>query len=137
MDKKAVQTQKAIEKLERLAGMELAEWVARDFEENGRLCYSDHGILFGIEANPEFSDIVEEFEKKHDATVYHLMLTRMCGFDLLTLLAVGGEDDWIQELECFKEGYACAWVANLTDRKLSEWGDVGFRVASGGMVRTF
>ena len=57
------------------------ETVLKEFKENNTIYYSEYinqniqGILYWVSNKDEYTEIVEEFEKKNNALVYHIIST--------------------------------------------------------------
>ena len=84
---------------------------------------------------------VEEFEKKHENyKVYHCIRSHTEFGELLSMLYVNGNDEEFEEdKENFDydiaDGYAFAYVKNLTDDWCSEFGSIGIQSVNGGVQR--
>lgn len=138
------------EALLRLRALDLHENVAKEFEADGTIYYSEHmklgagafGILYWVSNNPEWEKIIKAVEQEHGIFVYHCTFERTSFGDCLTMLfASYDEDAWPSEredLEVREEGrfLAYAYTYNLTDPVLSEFGFCQFMEAGGGLVRT-
>ena len=93
------------------------------------------GFLYWL--NDEQKEIVSEFEQEYYALVYHVIHNFTEFGELLTFFYVSDDDEeWEYDRADLKEGYACAYVKNLTDDICSEFGSVCFRPQFGGLVRT-
>ena len=124
------------EALKRMKLLELYPNVIKEFEKDNVINLSENGgFLYWL--NDEQKQIVTEFEEEHDALVYHVIHDFTEFGELLTFLYVSDYDEeWEYDLEDLKDGYACAYVKNLTDDMCSEFGSVCFRPQFGGLVRT-
>ena len=143
MTLKERQKQEAITRMEMLG---LYEEVIRDFAQTGRLYYSERspfcGVLFWLDEKPEWMKLVREFEKEYNAVVYHATSERTEFGDLLSLLYVSAqEDEWdmdyddIDRMKVTHVAYPMAYVINLTDPDLSEFGTIGVEQKGGGLIR--
>lgn len=81
-DLKILQKQEALERLTILQKQYgLMETVLKEFKENNTIYYSEYinqniqGILYWVSNKDEYTEIVEEFEKKNNALVYHIIST--------------------------------------------------------------
>lgn len=131
------------EAIKRMKTLGLMSNVIKDFEKNNKVYYSErqnaffNAILYWIDNEPEFIKTVKQFEKKHNALVYHCQLTHLeCG-DVLSLLYVStNENEWQQDKEQLTQGIAYAYVKNLKSDYDSEFGSIGVRPSMGGVLRT-
>lgn len=133
---KITMEQKKIEALERMRTLKLYPNIIKEFEKENIVNMSENGgFLYWL--NDEQKEIVSEFEQEHDALVYHV-IHDFTGFgELLTFFYVSDyEEEWEYDREDLKDGYACAYVKNLTDDMCSEFGSICFRPQFGGLVRT-
>lgn len=137
------QKQEALTRMEMLG---LDEVVIRDFARTGRLYYSERtpycGVLFWLDQAPEWMAMVQEFEENHDALVYHVTHEVTEFGDMLSLLYVSAhEDEWdmdyddIDRIKVTHVAYPIAYVINLTDPDLSEFGSIGVQQKGGGLIR--
>ena len=133
---KTTNEQKKIEALERMRTLKLYPNIIKEFEKENVVNMSENGgFLYWL--TDEQKEIVLDFEAEHDALVYHV-IHDFTGFgELLTFFYVSDDDEeWEYDRADLKEGYACAYVKNLTDDMCSEFGSVCFRPQFGGLVRT-
>ena len=80
---------------------------------------------------------VEKFEKTYGAVVYHVIHSNTEFGELLSFLFVGkDEDEWEMDRDDINEGYAFAYVENVTCPDCSEFGTIGIKPQVGGIVRT-
>lgn len=131
------------EALKRMQMLQLMNEVRNDFKKTGRVYYSErqnsmfNAVLYWLDNNPEYVKIVKDFEKKHNALVYHCQLTHFEFGSCLSLLYVSGEEDeWQMENDDLSEGYPLAYVVSLDNESYSEFGSIGVRPSMGGIVRT-
>lgn len=137
---KEKQKQEAIARLKMLKVMPN---VVKDFEKNGRVYYSErqnkffNAILYWLDNNEKYVEIVKEKERKHNIMVYHCQLTHTNFGDLLSLLYVSAdEDNWEYERNDIKDGITYCYVANLDSEYDSDWGTIGIAPSQGGVLRT-
>lgn len=124
------------EALKRMEMVHLHENVIDDFKEINLLNQSEHGgILYWVEG--EMEKKIREWEEKTGNLVYHVIHDYTEFGELLSLLYVSTyEDEWETDREDIQDGYALAYVMNLTDDWCSEYGSIGIRPQWGGVVRT-
>lgn len=131
------------EAIKRLKMLKVMPNVIKDFEENGRVYYSErqnkifNAILYWLDNEEKFVKIVEEKERKHNILVYHCQLTHTEFGDLLSLLYVSAdEDNWEYERQDIQNGITYCYVANLDCEYDSDWGTIGITPSQGGVLRT-
>lgn len=131
------------EALKRMRMLNLMPNVIKDFEKKNKVYYSErqnaffNAILYWVDNEKEYVDLVGKFEKEHNCLVYHCQLTHMEFGDLLSLLYVSeNEEEWEQDTNDIREGYAFAYVANLDCDSDSEFGTIGIKPSQGGVLRT-
>lgn len=141
MNFKELQKQEAIK---RMKALKLSKDVVKDFNDNGRLYYSERqssffdGILYWVDNEEVYLDIVERFEKRHNALVYHAQLTHTDFGSLFTLLFVSEEEEeWANDLEDINTGDVFACVLNLNAGYGPDYGYVGISPKNGGVTRTY
>ena len=124
------------EALKRMELLKLHENVIDDFKEIALLNQSElGGILYWVEG--EMEKKIREWEEKTGNLVYHVIHDYTEFGELLSLLYVSTyEDEWESDREDIQNGYALAYVMNLTDDWCSEYGSIGIRPQWGGVVRT-
>lgn len=101
------------------------------------IVWESEGIGALYECNETEKQYILDFEKEHNALVYH-MIHNMTEFgELYTMLYVSSSpEEWKEDLDDVKEGYALAYVKNIDAPECSEFGSVGIRPSIGGLVRT-
>lgn len=131
------------EALKRMKALNLMPQVIEDFKKNDKIYYSErqnrifNAVLYWIDNDEKYVEIVKKFESKTKSLVYHCQLTHLEFGDCLSLLFVSAnEEDWPTENELLKQGVAFAWVENLDDEWCSEMGSIGIKPSMGGVVRT-
>lgn len=132
-----------IEALKRMEMLQLMPNVIKDFEKKDKVYYSErqnaifNAILYWLDNEKEYVDLVDKFEKEHNCLVYHCQLTHMEFGDLLSLLYVSeNEEEWEQDTNDIREGYAFSYVVNLDCHSDSEFGTIGIKPSQGGVLRT-
>lgn len=144
IDIKQLQRQEAINRLRLLqTKYGLLENVVNEFEKEDVLYYSEYvnkqcpAILYWVSNKEEYTQAIREFEEKHNALVYHAILTRTVFGTLLTLLYVTEEKEvWKEDREQLQEGLPLAYIINLEDDNCSEFGGIQITGVMGGIVRT-
>ena len=131
-----MKTKQRTEALKRMELLKLHENVIDDFKEIALLNQSElGGILYWVEG--EMEKKIREWEEKTGNLVYHVIHDYTEFGELLSLLYVSQyEDEWETDREDIQDGYALAYVMNLTDDWCSEYGSIGIRPQWGGVVRT-
>ena len=131
-----MKTKQRTEALKRMEMLHLHENVIDDFKEISLLNQSElGGILYWVEG--EMEKKIREWEEKTGNLVYHVIHDYTEFGELLSLLYVSTyEDEWETDREDIQDGYALAYVMNLTDDWCSEYGSIGIRPQWGGVVRT-
>lgn len=142
---------KKAEAEKRLKMLGLHESVLSQFKKENRVFYSERvkfgpatvGILYWIDNESKFAEVIQEFEKSRNCLVYHATHEYTTFGECLTLLYVSDyEEEWaldeadLQEGLKTKEWGLCAHVINLSDPIYSETGFVGIKEAAGGLIRT-
>lgn len=126
------------EAVRRMQMMGLMSNVIKDFKQ-GRLNFSEGvGFLYWIDESTENELLkrVRDFEKEHDAVVYHVIHNRTNFGELYSFLYVSQYDEeWEYDDEDIKAGYAVAYVENINYPDCSEFGSISFQPANGGLMR--
>lgn len=126
----------AAEALKRMALLNLHPNAVKEFKEEGRLNYSFNAMLYWT--SKSHKKVIHEFEEKYEAVVYHVILNHTEFGVLLTLLFVSKyEEEWERDCNDLGNGEVMAYVCNMTDPDMSEFGYVGVKPLMGGVVRTF
>ena len=143
-DLKILQKQEALERLTILQKQYgLMETVLKEFKENNTIYYSEYinqniqGILYWVSNKDEYTEIVEEFEKKNNALVYHIISTPVIyGGTLLSMLYVSQhQEEWKRDREDLKDGLPLAYCINLADQEMAEVGGIQIKGANGGICQ--
>ena len=124
------------EAIERMKSLNLYPNIIKEFEKENIVNMSENGgFLYWL--TDEQKEIVSDFEAEYDALVYHVIHNFTELGEMLTIFYVSDdEEEWEYDRADLKDGYACAYVKNLTDDMCSEFGSVCFRQQYGGLVRT-
>ena len=126
-DLRTMQKQEALKRLEILKEKGLLKNVVDDFKKNDLIYYSEQTKMGGIlyyctQSNgaDKYVKIIEEFEKEHNAIVYHAIHIFTEFGELLNLLYVSSYDEeYEQDKQDLKENYAFSYVVNLNDEMFS------------------
>ena len=143
-DLKELQKNEALNRLRILQmNYELLENVVTEFEQDNKLYYSEYinqnmqGILYYIDNKEEFTNAIKEFEEKHQAKVYHAILTPLTFGTMLSLLYVSQyTEEWKRDRKELSDGLPLAYCMNLDDETTSEFGGIQISKANGGITRT-
>lgn len=124
------------EALERMKMLKLSKNIITEFEKENKVNLSENGgILYWLDSKQQ--EMVANFEAEHDALVYHVIHDYTMFGELYSLLFVSKyEEEWEDEREDLKDGYALVYVRNVTDEICSEFGSIGIRPQFGGLERT-
>lgn len=130
------------EALQRMRILNLSDVVIKDFETLNKIYYSERfnkvfdGILYWVDNDPKFVELVKQFEDEHSVLVYHCHLGHYSFGDCLTLLFVSeNQEEWIQDQQDLKNKTAFVYVYNLDDPMSSEFGTIGIVGKNGGVSR--
>lgn len=125
------------EVLERMDILNLHPNVIKEFKEQGVLNYSYSILGFLYWLTEETQARVNLFEKETGYLVYHVIEDETSIGRLITFLYVSANsDEWEQDKQDLREGFALAFVVNADDELCSEFGSVGLKSVNGGVVRT-
>ncbi len=129
-------TKQKLEALERMKLLKLNKNIIKEFEKENVVNMSENGgYLYWLDSDQQA--IVDDFETKHDALVYHVIHDYTQSGELYALLYVSKyKNEWQDEKKELKCGYALVYVKNVTDDWCSEFGSIGIKPQLGGLVRT-
>lgn len=101
------------------------------------IVWESEGIGALYECNDDEKALIKAFEKSHEGCIVYHMIHNMTEFgELYTMLYVSpNEEEWAEDHEDIKNGYAMAYVRNVTDEFCSEFGTVAIKPSIGGLVR--
>lgn len=112
------------------------------FENQGGVFRSTYYDLYLNKTQKEYQEMIElkeEFERKHNCTVY-LMQISHCewGKNISMFYVSDSESEWEMDRNDLNEGYPLVYVVNVDDPSCSEFGSIGFKYDSvcGGIYRT-
>lgn len=133
--KLTMKEQQIQEAIERLKLLKLHPNVLNEYIKDNTVNVSEHGILFW--ANKEQKEIIQQFEEKHNATVYHAIRSFTSIGEMLSLLYVSKyKSEWKRDKEDLKAGYPIVYVKNIDDDFCSEFGSIEIKERFGGLIRT-
>lgn len=139
-----LKTKQKQEALKRMRMLQIMPQVIKDFEKNERVYYSERlnsmfpATLYWLDNHQEYVDLVNEFEKEHNALVYHAQLTHTKIGDLLSLFYVSKDEDyWSLDRKDILNGQVYSRVLNIQDDFLSDFGTIGIKSVMGGVLRTW
>lgn len=132
------------EAVARMKKLSLAQNVIDEFEKEGRVYASERlnekakAILSLANKRPATQVLIERFESKHNAIVYHAQITYTSFGKLVSLFYVSNNmDEWEEDKNDLDKNEAFVFVANVTDLACSEFGYIGFKPSNGGVERTY
>lgn len=139
MEKLEIKDLKTEQKQEAVTRMQMLDIFApaiREFEKEDVINVSEHGgILFWL--NDEQQEMVDKFEEKYQAKVYHLIHNYTEFGELYSLLFVSKhKQEWDYDKDDIKHGIACVYVVNKDEDAFSEFGSIGIKPQFGGLART-
>ena len=131
------------EAITRLKMLDLHPDVLGQFEKSDTVFYSERsplgGILIWVKENPEYAELIRKLEEEKEIMVYHATHEFTPFGETLSLLYVTKyENDWKydrKDLEGEGDKYPLAYVVNLSEPAFSEFGTIGIREVSGGLIR--
>lgn len=123
------------EAIKRMRMLNLHTNTINEFEKDDVINLSENGgILYWLDETQR--KIVEKFEEKHKAVVYHVIRSFTEFGELLSLLYVSNDSsEWGWDNEDIKFGTILAYVKNLDDDFCSEFGSIGIKSQFGGLMR--
>lgn len=140
---KELKNKQKLEAIKRMKLLKIMPQVIEDFEKKDIVYYSERqnqlflAVLYWISNHKEFVYLVEEFERKHKALVYHAQLTHLEYGDNLALFYVSNEEEeWSQDKNDIVNGRLFSRVLNLQCDYDSDFGYIGIKPVMGGVVRT-
>lgn len=137
---KVLQKQEAIK---RLKVLRVLPQVIKDFKK-GIVYYSEYqnrifnATLYFVSNNKDYEQAIKDFEDRTGSLVYHAQLIHLTFGTCLSLLYVSKDSsEWNKDIEDLTHGETLAYVDNLSDKDLSEFGYIGIRPSMGGITRTY
>ena len=129
------------ESIKRMQALGLFKPCIRSFTKYDEVQLSEPtGGLYEFSDDAELNEKVQEFERDHDALVYHVIHSpiRIDGIvmDMYNFLYVSDEEEeWLMDQDDIADGYVMAYVWNKSDDFLSEFGSIAVQERIGGLVR--
>lgn len=87
----------------------------------------------------DLRNAVNEFEAKHNAVVYLILVTHTIFQTLCDMFYVSDcKEEWERDRKDLREGWSCTYSYNQTEPLFSEIGDIAFSASKsyGGLYRT-
>ena len=123
------------EAIKRMNMLRLHRNAIEEFETEDKLNLSLGGFLYWL--NDSQKEMIASFEERNNCMAYHCIESNTEFGKLLSVLYVSNHpEEWSFDIEDLKEGYPIAYVFNLDDDCLSEFGSIGVVNRFGGLVRT-
>ncbi len=132
---------KKVEAINRMKELGLFAPCIKAFKDRDEVQLSEPtGGLYEFSIDKELTAKVQEFEKKNNALVYHVIHTPMRldgeAMDMYNFLYVSDyQEEWEVDNADIKEGYVFAYVWNKTIDYFSEFGSIAVKGMFGGLVR--
>lgn len=132
---------KKVEAINRMKELGLFAPCIKAFKDRDEVQLSEPtGGLYEFSIDKELTTKMQEFEKKNNALVYHVIHTpmRLDGevMDMYNFLYVSDyQEEWEVDNADIKEGYVFAYVWNKTIDYFSEFGSITVKGMFGGLVR--
>lgn len=132
---------KKAESINRMKALGLFTPCIKAFDKHDEVQLSEPtGGLYEFSRDTELTEKIREFEKEHNALVYHVIHTpaKFDGetMDMYNFLYVSDhQDEWEMDHEDIKDGYTLAYVWNKDDDWCSEFGTIAVRQKFGGLTR--
>ena len=122
------------EAIERMKMLKLSNSCIKAFQ-RGEVWESE-GIGALYDLTEEEQKIVNDFEKKNNGLVYHVIHNMTQFGELYSLLFVGKhEEEWQMDRQDIEENIVFAYVYNKTDDWCSEFGSIMVKPSIGGLIR--
>lgn len=122
------------EAIERMKMLKLSSGCIKAFQ-RGEVWESE-GIGALYDLTKEEQKIVDDFEKKNNGLVYHVIHNMTEFGELYSLLFVGKyEEEWQMDRQDIEENIVFAYVYNKTDDWCSEFGSIMVKPNIGGLIR--
>ena len=94
-----------------------------------------YGALY--ELTDKEQNLVDKFQKEHEGCyVYHVIHNKFEFGECYSMLYVSSDkEEWEQDKQDIKDGYAFAWVENVDLDWCSEFGSIAIKPSFGGLIR--
>ena len=123
------------EAIERMQLLKLHPNVIEEFKKDNIVNLSEGAMLYWL--NSYQQEIVEEFQSKYYAVVYHVIHNFTHFGEMYALLYVSAhEEEWQMDKDDLRQGCTLAYVKTTTDEWCSEFGSIGIKPQYGGLLRT-
>lgn len=140
---KQLQKMEALERLKILhKKFQTMNSIVREYERDNTIYYSEYqnkvfsGILYWVSNSEELSDVIKQFEGKHNSVVYHAILTPLTYGRMFSILYVSPHtEEWERDRKELAEGLPLAYCMNLDDSTTSEFGTIQIERSNGGITR--
>lgn len=120
--------------IKRLELLKLDKSCIKAFKEGYVWESENYGALY--ELNEKEKKIVEDFEKENGSMVYHVIHNFTNFGEMYNLLYVSKYvEEWEQDIQDLKDGYALVYVKNMDNDFCSEFGSIAIKQNIGGLVR--
>jgi len=131
--------EKKKEAIKRLKKLRVHEEVIAQFEKEGLVNMSEPPFGACFWPSDDELAMIREFERQHNAVVYHIVRSFMeFGVCDCYLFVSDYEEEWEQDAEDIKHDTVLVYVYNHDEPAFSEFGAVGIELApAGGLVRTW
>lgn len=125
------------EAIKRMKALHMLSQPIRGFEKEEKLNLSERiGILYWLEDDEK--KMVKDFEEKWGFLVYHVIKSYTTLGLMYSLMYVSdNEEDWELDAEDIQDGQAVCYVINKDMPDCSEFGVIGIKPMTGGVVRTW
>ena len=123
------------EAVERMNQLGMSPEIIKEFEDGILNQSESEGFLYFLDSEEQAR--VDKFEEKYGCLVYHVIHDYSWFGELLTLMYVSAdEEEWEEDRKMLEDGEAYAYVINLEEEWLSEFGCVCIEPSDGGLYRT-
>lgn len=132
------------EAIKRMRKLGIMDQVVEEFKNEKVVEYSepmsfgsvDFGALYWLHNKPEWLEKITAFEREFECLVYHVIYSYTSFGELLNVLYVSNyPEEWEMDNADLDEGYAMAYVINLTHPDCSEFGTIEVKEEGGGLLR--
>lgn len=128
-------TEQKAEAILRMKKLGLFKPTIDKFIKNNHISISEtNGVLYNLNEYQKL--LVNQFEHKYKALVYHMIRNQTKFGDLLSMIYISNQpDEWEFDQDDLNEGLVYAYVHNLTNPEFSEFGQIKVRPRFGGLER--
>lgn len=127
------------EAINRMKKLHLFNACIKAFEDRNEVQMSEPtGALFEFSNDKWLNSLIDDFQKKHNCLVYHVIHSYTDFGELYNLLYVDNEvENWDGDNIDLNDGYVFVWCENKTEPMFSEFGTIGVGHRFGGLIRNF